>query len=140
METVKDVIIIGEDQYRRNRAASVLRIVRETRKDLLEHILTLEDHEGNLDIHCYENTSSKIKSEIVEFFTKVWELHNECSVWIHPPIYKNIWVNVYRAMFSEKIIIGQPSYSTKESAIQHKNLGLYKACKYIKTIEITDQP
>ena len=136
METVK---INGTEQHRRDRAASVLRIARETRKDLLEYIESLEDHEGNLDIHCYENTSSKIKSEILEFFTKVWELHNEYTVWIHPPIYKNIWVNVYRAMFSEKIIVGQPSYSTKESAITHKNLGIYKACKYIKTIEITDE-
>ena len=136
METVR---INGAEINGRNRAASVLRIARETRKDLLEYIESLEDHEGNLDIHCYENTSSNIKSEILEFFTKVWELHNEYTVWIHPPIYKNIWVNVYRAMFSEKIIVGQPSYSTKESAITHKNLGIYKACKYIKTIEITDE-
>lgn len=136
METVR---INGTEQHRRDRAASVLRIARETRKDLLEYIESLEDYEGNLDIHCYENTNSKIKSEILEFFTKVWELHNEYTVWIHPPIYKNIWVNVYRAMFSEKIIVGQPSYSTKESAITHKNLGIYKACKYIKTIEITDE-
>ena len=128
METV---MITGSDQRGRLRAASVLRIVRETRKDLLEHILTLEDHEGNLDIHCDENTSAEIKTEILEFFTKVWELHNEYSVWISPPIIQSVWINVYRNLIGG--FYTTASFSRKEFAIESS---LNAPGKYVKTIEI----
>jgi hypothetical protein len=125
------VIITGADQERRLRAGSVLRIVRETRKDLLDHIESLEDYEGNLDIHCYENTSNEKKEEIVQFFTKVWELHNECSVWIHPPISQSIWVNVYRNVVGGLYSIH--SFSCKEFAIESS---VNNPLRYVKTIEI----
>jgi hypothetical protein len=128
METVR---INGTEQHRRDRAASVLRIARETRKDLLQYIVSLEDHEGNLDIHCDENTSKETKAEIVEFFTKVWELHNEYSVWIHPPISQSIWVNVYRDLVGG--LYTGDSFSRKEFAIESS---VNKPLRYVKTIEI----
>jgi hypothetical protein len=140
METV---MITGADQSGRLRAGSVLRIVRETRKDLLEHILTLEDHEGNLDIHCKENTSNEKKTEILEFFKKVWELHNECTVWINPPISLSIWLNVYLCtspgLKHKKFYFKE--YISKENAIKFKYTERkIRNWEYIKTIEITDQP
>ena len=139
METV---MITGADQTGRLRAGSVLRIVRETRKDLLKHILTLEDHEGNLDIHCQENTSNEKKTEILKFFKKVWELHNECTVWINPPIvYKapSIWVSVFLQISKvEKVRkLYARQYASYESAMANKN-SRTSDWVYIKTIELTE--
>jgi hypothetical protein len=128
METVR---INGTEQHRRDRAASVLRIARETRKDLLEYIYSLEDHEGILDIHCDENTSRQTKAEIVEFFTKIWELHNECSVWIHPPICQSIWVNLYRNLIGG--FYATKSFSSEEFAIESS---INNPIRYVKTIKI----
>jgi hypothetical protein len=140
METVK---INGTEQHRRDRAASVLRIARETRKDLLEYIESLEDHEGNLDIHCYENTSNEKKAEIGEFFKKVWELHNECTVWIHPPIvYKapSIWISVFLEISKVRKVrkLNIRTYASYQSAIENSNSRAADWI-YIKTIEITDE-
>ena len=139
METV---MITGAEQSGRLRAGSVLRIVRETRKDLLEHILTLEDHEGNLDIHCKENTSNEKKTEILEFFKKVWELHNECTVWINPPIVHkapSIWVSVFLQISKvEKVRkLYARQYTSYESAMANKN-SRTSDWVYIKTIELTE--
>ena len=139
METV---MITGADQSGRLRAGSVLRIVRETRKDLLEHILTLEDHEGNLDIHCKENTSNEKKTEILEFFKKVWELHNECTVWINPPIvYKapSIWISVFLQISKVQKVrkLYARQYASYENAMAHSK-SREADWIYIKTIELTE--
>ena len=139
METV---MITGAEQSGRLRAGSVLRIVRETRKDLLEHILTLEDHEGNLDIHCKENTSNEKKTEIVEFFKKVWELHNECTVWINPPIVHkapSIWVSVFLQISKVQKVrkLYARHYASYENAMAHSN-SRSADWIYIKTIELTE--
>jgi len=136
------VIITGADQERRLRAGSVLRIVRETRKDLLDHIESLEDYEGNLDIHCYENTSNEKKEEIVQFFTKVWELHNESTVWIHPPIVHkapSIWINVFLQISKVQKVrkLYTRHYVSYENAIEHSQ-SRSQDWIYIKTIEITE--
>jgi hypothetical protein len=139
METVR---INGTEQHRRDRAASVLRIARETRKDLLEYIESLEDHEGNLDIHCYENTSNEKKAEIGEFFKKVWELHNECTVLIYPPIvYKapSIWISVFLEISKVRKVrkLNIRTYASYQSAIENSNSRAADWI-YIKTIEITE--
>jgi hypothetical protein len=136
------VIITGADQEGRLRAGSVLRIVRETRKDLLDHIESLEDHEGNLDICCYPNTSNEKKAEIVQFFTKVWELHNESSVWINPPIVHkapSIWINVFLQISKVQKVkkLYTREYTSYENAIQHSQ-SRSQDWIYIKTIEITE--
>jgi hypothetical protein len=136
------VIITGADQRGRLRAGSVLRIVRETRKDLLDHIQSLEDHEGNLDICCYPNTSNEKKAEIVQFFTKVWELHNEYIVWINPPIVHkapSIWINVFLQVSKVQKVrkLYTREYTSYENAIQHSQ-SRSQDWIYIKTIEITE--
>ena len=136
------VIITGADQERRLRAGSVLRIVRETRKDLLDHIESLEDHEGNLDIHCYPNTSNEVKEEIVKFFTKVWELHNESTVWINPPIVHkapSIWISVFLQISKVQKVrkLYTRHYASYENAMQHSQ-SRSQDWIYIKTIEITE--
>jgi len=135
-------MIAGGEQSGRLRAGSVLRIVRETRKDLLGYIISLEDHEGNLEINCRENTSNEIKIEIVEFFKKVWELHNEYSVWIHPPIVQkapSIWVSVFLQISKvEKVRkLYARQYTSYESAMANKN-SRTSDWIYIKTIELTE--
>ena len=136
------VIITGAEQYRRLRAGSVLRIVRETRKDLLDHIESLEDHEGILDIHCYPNTSNEKKAEIVQFFTKVWELHNECTVYINPPIVHkapSIWISVFLQISKVQKVrkLYTRHYASYENAMQHSQ-SRSQDWIYIKTIEITE--
>jgi hypothetical protein len=136
------VIILGEDQYRLDRARSVYRTVKDTREDLLDYIESLEDHEGNLDIHCYENTSNETKSEIVEFFEKVWELHNECSVWIHPPIVHkapSIWISVFLQISKVRKVrkLYTRKYASYENAIEHSK-SRSEDWIYIKTIELTE--
>jgi hypothetical protein len=136
------VIITGADQERRLRAGSVLRIVRETRKDLLDHIESLEDHEGILDIHCYPNTSNEKKAEIVQFFTKVWELHNECTVYINPPIVHkapSIWISVFLQISKVQKVrkLYTRHYASYENAMQHSQ-SRSQDWIYIKTIEITE--
>jgi hypothetical protein len=142
MENKNRVIILGEDQYRLDRVRSVYRTVQDTREDLLDYIESLEDHEGNLDIHCKENTSNEIKIEIVEFFKKVWELHNEYSVWIHPPIVQkapSIWVSVFLQISKvEKVRkLYARQYTSYESAMANKN-SRTSDWIYIKTIELTE--
>jgi hypothetical protein len=136
------VIIKGANQSGRLRAGSVLRIVRETRKDLLDHIESLEDHEGNLDIHCHQNTTNEKKTEIVDFFKKVWELHNECSVWIHPPIVHkapSIWISVFLQISKVRKVrkLYTREYASYENAIEHSK-SRSEDWIYIKTIELTE--
>jgi hypothetical protein len=142
MENKNRVIILGEDQYRLDRVRSVYRTVQDTREDLLDYIESLEDHEGNLDIHCKENTSNEIKIKIVEFFKKVWELHNECSVWIHPPIVHkapSIWVSVFLQISKVQKVrkLYTRQYTSYESAMANKN-SRTSDWIYIKTIELTE--
>jgi hypothetical protein len=136
------VIITGANQEGRLRAGSVLRIVRETRKDLLDNIESLEDHEGILDIHCYPNTSNEKKAEIVQFFTKVWELHNECTVYINPPIVHkapSIWISVFLQISKVQKVrkLYTRHYASYENAMQHSQ-SRSQDWIYIKTIEITE--
>jgi len=142
MENKDTVMIAGAEQNVRLRAGSVLRIVQETRKDLLSYIISLEDHEGNLEIYCRENTTNEKKTEILEFFKKVWELHNEYSVWINPPIVHkapSIWVSVFLQISKvEKVRkLYTRQYSSYENAMANIN-SRSADWTYIKTIEITE--
>ena len=52
---------------------------------------------------------------------------------------KRIYLNVYE--HNNKIVVSQMSFSNRENAIKDKNNyeGSFTFCKYIKTIEITDE-
>ncbi len=80
-----NIIIKYEDLNRFNRVLSFINIINKTNPEFIEYIISIEDHEGILDIKCKPMYSKPIY-KYHKLCLKIWESFGETTIWFNSDI------------------------------------------------------
>jgi len=75
-----NIIIKYENLNRFDRVLSVINEINKINPEFIEYIISIEDHEGNLDIKCKPMYAKQINT-YYKFCLQIWESHGESTVW-----------------------------------------------------------
>jgi hypothetical protein len=75
------IIIKYDDLNRFDRVLSCINAINKKNPEFIEYIISIKDHEGNLDIECKPMNSKQIY-KYYKLCLEIWESYGESTIWL----------------------------------------------------------